>query len=257
MQRAMRQLLESNPTLNVPKELVDVLGFSGEMNQKAKDDLYSQQRLLNARRKVTTKIDKLQQALTRKGLQMNAYKEEMKQKLAMELERFNKEKHEISEALEQAKLQLKKIESGEELDPIMEDPAMDTGGDTLAQLLGIQDIDQQEVERLKAEKTYAESMAAQLQMQVQMMMTAAASGTIPQPASMDQFLGAGSRMDSPQLPGLGNLPGMAGMQRTKNTERPTPYGKETKETKKANQNQNGQDTVELVMDSPELAKLDH
>lgn len=217
MQRAMRSLLESNPSLHVPKEVEEALGFQEVMNKAAKDSLYEQQRMLNQRRKVTTKIDKLQQALQRKGLQMAAYKDEMKQKLAMELERFHREKQEITEALEQAKLQLAKIEKGEDLDTGMEEvPTETVGGDSLAELLGVTNADSEEVERLKAEKTYAESVAAQLQSQMQFMMQAAAAGAIT-PLS-EHVMGAGGRQHSPQLPGIG-APGLTGMQRSSTRER--------------------------------------
>lgn len=241
MQRAMRSLLESNPSLHVPKEVEEALGFQEVMNKAAKDSLYEQQRMLNQRRKVTTKIDKLQQALQRKGLQMAAYKDEMKQKLAMELERFNREKQEIIEALEQAKVQLAKIEKGEDLDTGMDEVSTETvGGDSLAELLGVTNADSQEVERLKAEKTYAESVAAQLQSQMQFMMQAAAAGAIT--PLTEHVMGAGGRQHSPQLPGIG-APGLAGMQRSSTRERPAPYGRDPKETKPTNE-------VEVVPDSP-------
>lgn len=258
LQRAMRHLLESNPSLNVPKEVEEVLGFQDAMTKTAKDEMYAQQKALNARRKVTTKIDKLQQALTRKGLQMTAYKEEMKQKLATELERVNKEKQEISEALEQARAQLKKIENGEDIEQTVEEPNMDMSGDSLAQLLGVQEADQQEVDRLKAEKTYAEAVVAQLQQQVQFLMNAAtahAQGHGNVAPFADQMMGAGNRVDSPQLPGLGSIQGLPGMQRKKLTGRPAPYVKEDHKEQK-NLDKKEQDGVELVMDSPELGQMD-
>lgn len=253
MQKAMRSLLENNPTLNVPKEVTDALcTFQDPLNKSAKDSLYEQQKRLNLKRKATTKVEKLQQALTRKGLQMQAYKEQMKQKLAEELERFNKEQKEIADALVVAKEQLARIERGEEPEMIAEEMPVDVGGDTLAQLLGIQEVDQQEVEKLKSEKMYAESMAAQLQQQVQYLMTAAVTGASP---SAQTLMGAGGRNDSPQLPGLGPQQGQepGHVFRKSRTDRPAPYLKENTETTK----QSNEKNVEFVQDSPDgLARMD-
>ena len=135
MQKAMKSLIACNLSLNVPKEVEEALAFQEPLGKTAKDSLYTQQRMLNLRRKATNRVEKLQQALTRKGLQMNAYKEEMKQKLASELERFNKEKQEIMTALEEAKANLAKIESGAEPEMSNDDPGMEVGSDSLAQLL--------------------------------------------------------------------------------------------------------------------------
>jgi len=241
MQKAMKSLIACNPSLNVPKEVEEALAFQEPLGKAAKDSLYTQQRMLNLRRKATNRVEKLQQALTRKGLQMNAYKEEMKQKLASELERFNKEKQEIMTALEEAKANLAKIESGAEPEMGNEDPGMEVVSDSLAQLLGLQEVDPQEVEQLRAEKMYAEAMASQLHSQVQMMMNAASNG--PTPASMDQVFGAGGRMASPQLPGVGPT----GAVRPKANERPSPYNKDNRQPNKERR----EGEVETVLDSPE------
>ena len=119
-------------------------------------------------------------------------------------------------------------------------PTETVGGDSLAEQLGVTNADSEEVERLKAEKTYAESVAAQLQSQMQFMMQAAAAGAIT-PLS-EHVMGAGGRQHSPQLPGIG-APGLTGMQRSSTRERPAPYGRDPKETKPTNE-------VEVVPDSP-------
>lgn len=249
MQKAMKALIASNPSLSVPMEVQEALAFHEPMQKPAKDSLYHQQRMLNLRRKASNRVEKLQQALTRKGLQMTAYKEEMKQKLASELERFNKEKQEITKALEEARSTLAKIEAGEEPEAGNEDMGMETmndGNDNLAQLLGLQEVDQQELERLKAEKTYAEAVAAQLQSQVQMMMqsaTLAPSGL--NQLTAEQVFGAGGRLGSPQMPGLGVI-------RPRSGGRPSPYNREAKDTK-----QDKEGEVETIVDSPDpLTRMD-
>ena len=252
MQKAMKSLIQNNPTLQVPKEVEMALGFQGGLTKTAKDALYDQQRLLNLRRKANNKVEKLQHALTRKELQMTAYKEEMRQKLAAELERFNKERQQLSEDLEKAKAYLAKVENGEEPEEIAEETNMEVADDSLANLLGLQNEDAEEIARLKQEKVYAETMAAQLQHQVQMMMSAAAAGGA-NPLAAPMF-GAGSRVDSPQLPGVGAAQNQYGMSRVKSTDRSVPYGRESKEPKD-NDDKKERDGVEVIPDSPDLVKM--
>ena len=196
-QTAFRSLLASNPGLSVPQEVSTMLG--GEMKKDAKSELYEKQKILNQRRKATQRVERLQNALTRKTLQMKSYQEQLRQQLRQELERFNKEHKEIEAQLLEAREYLDKLERGEPIEDIKE-PTADVTDESLMELLGIQSTDNAMIRKLMAEKEYAESAANQMQQQIQLMMNAA-GGNALDPAMIGQ-LGAlfSPKRSSPQLP---------------------------------------------------------
>lgn len=126
----------SQPTgENVPPEIAHVLK-QPEGSKDAKQELYQQQKMLNLKRKVGQKIERLQNALTRKSLQMQAFQDHIKATLKKELEKFAAEKKSIQEQLVVAQEQLAKLEAGEkEIEETME-PFVDTP-EELAGLLGL------------------------------------------------------------------------------------------------------------------------
>ena len=111
-QAALKALIASNPNLNVSPEIAHALK-QPEGSKDAKQELYQQQKMLNLKRKVGQKIERLQNALTRKSLQMQAFQDHIKATLKKELEKFAAEKKSIQEQLVVAQEQLAKLEAGE------------------------------------------------------------------------------------------------------------------------------------------------
>ena len=200
MQRAMKSLLELNPSLKIPKEMESALtGFTETMTSAAKDAIYTEQKALNQKRKAAAKVERLTQALTKKGLQMDAFKDHIKQKLVTEMERFEKERRQIEEELVKAKKHLQLLEAGEKVEDMTEDPYIDSSGETFLQLLGVQETESEEMAKLRHDKARAEQMALHLQGQLQAIMEAPEGER-----SMRGPLGSNQRWslkrDSPQLP---------------------------------------------------------
>ena len=207
MQRAMKSLLELNPSLKIPKEMESALtGFTETLTTTAKDAIYEEQKMINQRRKAAAKVERLTNALTKKGLQMTAYKDHIKQQLVIEMERFEKERAQIEEDLVKAKQHLHKLESGEKVEEEMEDPYIDPSGDTLLQLLGVQETESAEIAKLKHEKMRAEQMAMHLQGQLQAIMEAPEGERLSKgPLAANQHWSM--KRDSPQLPqGIKGMP---------------------------------------------------
>lgn len=166
-QQALKSLIVSNPNLTVPKEVSEVLDES--MTSDTKRDLYAQQRALNARRKASQRLERLQNALTRQKLQMQAYQEHMRQQLKTEMDRFRTEQKELEQKVEEAKTTLQKIEAGEEVSA-MEEVNVDPVDVSLADMLGITPQADAMVRKARQEKEEAFAMVHQLQTQIHMIM---------------------------------------------------------------------------------------
>ena len=166
-QQALKSLIVSNPNLTVPKEVSEVLDES--MTSDTKRDLYAQQRALNARRKASQRLERLQNALTRQKLQMQAYQEHMRQQLKTEMDRFRTEQKELEQKVEEAKTTLQKIEAGEEVSA-MEEVNVDPVDVSLADMLGITPEADAMVQKARQEKEEAFAMVHQLQTQIHMIM---------------------------------------------------------------------------------------
>lgn len=199
-QQALKSLIMSNPGLTVPKEITEAL--EGSMTEDSKKELYTQQRALNARRKAQQRLERLQNALTRKKLQMQAYQEQMRQQLKNEMEKFQAEQKDIEKSIEEAKNHLAQIEKGDNI-PEVEEIFTDTTDSSLAGMLGITaDANHAEIQRLQGEKDHAVSVASQLHQQIQMIM--AQSGTAMAPGLSDVLMtGVSPKRSSPQMPAVG------------------------------------------------------
>lgn len=177
-QQALKSLIVSNPTLTVPKEVSAVLDES--MSSDSKKELYSQQRALNVKRKATLRLERLQNALTRQRLQMQAYQEQMRQQLKLEMDKFKAEQKDLEQKVEEAKLILQKIENGEDM--TTEEAIADVQEVSLADMLGISSDPEGLVHQANLEKDAAQketqqafAMVNQLQQQIHMIMQAGAS----------------------------------------------------------------------------------
>ena len=100
--------------LDIPKELQAYLQIKP---QQLGDQLQSDQKALNAKRKLLSKIDRLEKAAERKKEQWHQFRAQMREHLAKEQTRFDTEIEEIKAAMEQAQLQLDKLISGTDPDP--------------------------------------------------------------------------------------------------------------------------------------------
>lgn len=197
----LKSLLKSNPNLTVPKEVSSVLDES--MTTQAKQELYVQQRTLNAKRKAAQRLERLQNALTRQKLQMQSYQEHMKQQLKMEMDRFRTEQKDLEQKVEEAKLALQKIENGE-LDTVMEEAPMETTDASLADMLGVTPDSDALIQQAMKEKDDAFAMVHQLQQQIHMIMQHGAAGSTDQlQAVLQQMQGTSPKRSSPQAPVVG------------------------------------------------------
>ncbi len=96
--------------MEVPKELQSYL------QPPLGDQLSQDQKKLNSKRKLVTKLDRLGKAMTRKQEQWTTFRNQMKEHLAKERARHEKELLEIQEAIAITQSQLDQMNSGEPLD---------------------------------------------------------------------------------------------------------------------------------------------
>ena len=146
-QLALQGLVAANPSLTLPPELEAVM--SGNKVTEAKKELYDQQKSLNMKRKATQKLERMEQALRRKRFQMEAYREQLRQQLHMEMQRFAAETKDLEAEIEKQREVVARLEKGifKEEDEYME-PFVDVQDQpSLATLLGIKD-DQETEERI-------------------------------------------------------------------------------------------------------------
>ena len=191
-QQAIQGLVAANPSLKLPEQFATML--TGAKREESKKMLYDQQKVLNMKRKASLKLERMQQALQRKRFQMEAYREQLRQQLHAETQRFASEtkaleadivtQKEIVERLEQGIVK-EEDENMELFVDVQEQPSLST-------LLGLTDEQETDnkIAQLQREKQEAMMSAQKLQEKLQMMM---ATGPMP-------HLGAFANAVSPQMP---------------------------------------------------------
>ena len=227
-QLALQGLVAANPSLTLPPELEAVM--SGNKVAEAKKELYDQQKSLNMKRKATQKLERMEQALRRKRFQMEAYREQLRQQLHMEMQRFAAETKDLEAEIEKQREVVARLEKG--IFKVQDQPS-------LATLLGIKD-DQETEERialLQKEKQEAVMLAQKMNERMRIMMAAQ-----PIPG------GAAPVGTSPQMP--------FGTQR-RGRELPQDLDKEAKDrAERRSRSNRPKDGVEVVGDSPEGQQQD-
>lgn len=190
MQHVLQGLVEANPGLKLTPELEQAI--QGSKSAEAKKDLYDQQRTLNAKRKASQKLDRMEQALKRKRFQMDAYREQIRQQLQAEMTRFAAETKDLEEAIALQKEIVDRLEKGivQEEDENMENFVDVQEQHSLAALLGLQDDKESEerIAQLQKEKQEALMQAQRMQEKLTIMMA-----TAPMP-------GLAGTSQSPQMP---------------------------------------------------------
>ncbi len=214
-QKALYELVSSNPQLKLPDGLMNQMKFAGKpMEESDKEKLYSQQKLLNSKRKAQQKLERLQQALQRKKFQMASYQDHMKKQLYLEMQRFQKESAELEQSIKDTQELCRKLEAGEEVEAVIQ-PYVDTDDD-LAALLGLKNAtgDAARIAQLQQEKNDIAFTAMQLKSQVDLMMTQATAPWMNSPSGA--HLGAAALHQGSPLNQM-NL-GTKGNKRQKTTE---------------------------------------
>lgn len=190
MQHVLQGLVEANPGLKLTPELEQAI--QGSKSAETKKDLYDQQRTLNAKRKASQKLDRMEQALKRKRFQMDAYREQIRQQLQAEMTRFAAETKDLEEAIAMQKEIVDRLEKGivQEEDENMENFVDVQEQHSLAALLGLQDDKESEerIAQLQKEKQEALMQAQRMQEKLTIMMA-----TAPMP-------GLAGTSQSPQMP---------------------------------------------------------
>ena len=205
-QLALQGLVAANPSLTLPPELEAVM--SGNKAADAKKDLYDQQKSLNMKRKATQKLERMEQALRRKRFQMEAYREQLRQQLHMEMQRFSAETKDLEAEIEKQREVVARLEKGivKEEDEHMEAFVDVQDQPSLAMLLGIQDDQETEerIARLQREKQEAVMLAQKMNEKMRIMMAAQPmpGGAVPTGASPQMPFGGTTRRgrDTPQDP---------------------------------------------------------
>ncbi len=109
LKQALKELISQND-LEVPAALKTFI--QQENQQDLGNSLKEDQRLLNYKRKLAQRIQRLKQAQQRKEEQWTKFKEDMRNHMVQEKERFETESKEISKALEETQTELDKALSG-------------------------------------------------------------------------------------------------------------------------------------------------
>ena len=107
MRQAVHSLLEANQ-LKVPDELKTYFQ-EGEM-----ESLRSEQSVLNKKKKMAAKVDRLRNAKALKTRQWTSYKEELTKKFKKEQDKHEREQEELSAAIIEAQAALDRFTAGEE-----------------------------------------------------------------------------------------------------------------------------------------------
>ena len=110
---ALTALFASNRA-EIPKELAPFL------QPQPGEQLQSDQKKLNAKRKLVSKLDRLRKALDRKKEQWSQFRAQMREHLAKEHARFDQEVAELDDAITTTQLQLDRMLNGETEEPAME-----------------------------------------------------------------------------------------------------------------------------------------
>ena len=204
-QAALAALLAANPGLTIPETLKDSMGIDqiGKIS-KTKEEISTEQKRLNQRRKAIAKLERLEGALARRKEQIMAYKDFVKETLRKELEKFEKERSELLKSIEEQKEIVRQIEEGEQqsvIDIEEEDFAEEI---SLASLLGIEDQNKQ-VDLLTKQRDAATAAAAVYHAKCQQLENAVAttSAAMWSPSRTPLPEDLGKTAFSPQLPQTG------------------------------------------------------
>eukprot|EP00434_Breviolum_minutum_P045401 symbB.v1.2.040693.t1/scaffold7446.1/size11214/1 len=201
-QVALAALLAANPGLTIPEALKDSMTMDqvGKIS-RTKEEISSEQKRLNQRRKAVAKLERLEGALARKKEQIMAYKDFVKETLRKELEKFEKERAELLQSIDEQKEIVRQIEEGEQqsvIDIEEEDGAEEI---SLASLLGIDDQNKQ-VDLLTKQRDAATAAAAVYHAKCQQLENAVAttSAAMLSPSRTPLPDDLGKTAFSPQLP---------------------------------------------------------
>ena len=171
LRTVMAALLEANPGLTLPPALLAT--DAGQSVSRSKEEISSEQKRLNIRRKAITKLERLQGALAKKKEQISAYKEFIREKLKTELTKFEKEKSDLETAITTQQEIVDRVEAGlQDASPIDVDEEDDFGeGISLASMLGL-DEPSAKMTALAKERDVATAAIAVYQAQIQQMQSA-------------------------------------------------------------------------------------
>ena len=171
LRTVMAALLEANPGLTLPPALLAT--DAGQSMSRSREEISSEQKRLNLRRKAITKLERLQGALAKKKEQISAYKEFIREKLKTELTKFEKEKSDLETAITTQQEFVDRVEAGlQDASTIDVDEEDDLGEDiSLASMLGL-DEPSAKMTALAKERDVATAAIAVYQAQIQQMQNA-------------------------------------------------------------------------------------
>ena len=171
LKRAMQSLVEANK-LSIPDDLKALLETNGLESVK------QEQQVLNKRKKLLSKIERLKQGKVQRTQALARYKDEMIRKLRSEQERYDKEMEDIEQSIQSAQLELDKLENGlpeeedeEDLQTLLKDPEKEI----LTQQL--------EQERQRSQQAQEQLLALQRQLQTYK----STSTNVPYPENGDKL----------------------------------------------------------------------
>ena len=111
--KILRTVVEAGK-IELPKEAMALL--SNQAEAEVKTEMQKEQKILNAKRKLMAKIGRLKDAMENKKVKFRTYKAAIKEQLAKESERFEKDLESIQEAIKKSEEALDGLEKGEFLD---------------------------------------------------------------------------------------------------------------------------------------------
>lgn len=114
---ALQEIVEQNK-LEMPDQLKDML--QEETSTDLSTMLSQDQKLINQKRKLLGRVDRLKKAQERKKEQWQSFKLELKAHLTKEQGRFEQEMTEINSAIEETQLELDKLLKGETKEEVIE-----------------------------------------------------------------------------------------------------------------------------------------
>ena len=130
--------------IELPAEAMALLQSSERDDTRAA--FSSEQRMLNARRKAFNKVQRLKDAMSRRTEQFKSFRQAIKEQMATESERYERDMEDIKKNLKSAEIELEKIESG----VVDEEMATATPGADEMDIFGAMDL-VKEKDRLQAQ----------------------------------------------------------------------------------------------------------
>lgn len=217
--------------IELPEEAKHLL--KNQAATEVKDNIQKEQRLINIRRKAHSKLVRLQAALESKKEKFLAYKAALREQLAKESERYEKDVQSLHKAIKEAQEHLEKIEAEElEKEEETEEPDLDMMLDTSdstekahlhAQLANTEKEKQEAVEKAAALQSQMEAMQMQYRSLAQSLH--APLGSQRHPLNVSPVPSEELKAMSPQMPLGGNTRHQVGPFSRSNTPRarPGPY----------------------------------